>query len=82
VDRLDFSGSKPDAVRLGERWHEILQTAKMLCRHLPTGELGTCVIGRDGELFRGSAEELPEALRNNTIRFHRSRQGGSWPVFR
>jgi hypothetical protein len=82
LDMLDFSGFKPDAVLLGERWHQVLQTAKVLCRHLPAGELGRCVIGSDGKLFLGSAEELQEALKNNEVGFHLGRLGGSWPVFR
>ena len=82
LDMLDFSGSKPDAVRLGELWHEILQTAKILCRCLPPGELGKCVISREGELFRGDAEALSEALKNKEVGFHQGRLGGSWPVFR
>jgi hypothetical protein len=82
LDLLDFSGSKPDAVLLGGLWHEILQTARVLCRQLPAGELGKCVISRDGELFRGNAEQLPEAFKNQMVGFHRGRLGGSWPVFR
>jgi hypothetical protein len=82
LDMLDFSGSKPDAVLLGELWHEILHTARALCRHLPPGELGKCVISRDGELFRGGVETLPAALKNQNVGFHQGRIGGSWPVFR
>jgi hypothetical protein len=82
LDMLDFSGSRPDAVLLGKLWHEILQTARVLCRRLPASELGKCVISRDGELFRGSAEELPETLKNQNVGFHQGRLGGSWPVFR
>jgi len=82
LDMLDFSGSKPDAVTLGGLWHEILQTARLLCRQLPVGELGKCVISRNAELFRGSAEELPKALKDQEVGFHGGRLGGSWPVFR
>jgi len=82
LDILDFSDSKPDAVLLGELWHEILQTARVLCRQLPARELGKCVISRDGELFRGSAEQLPEAIKSQKVGFHQGRLGGSWPVFR
>jgi hypothetical protein len=81
LDMLDFSDSKPDAVLLGGCWHEILQSAKALCRQLPVGELGKCVIGRDHELFRGSADELAEALKNRRLGFHQGQIGGSWPVF-
>jgi len=81
LDMLDFSGSKPDAALLGRRWHEILQNAKAVCRQLPAHELGKCVIRRNLELFRGTADELAEALTHQSIGFHQGRLGGSWPVF-
>jgi hypothetical protein len=82
LDMLDFSGPGPDAILLGKLWHEILRTAQGVCAHLPAGELGKCVITREGELFRGSVEALVEALNNQKIGFHRGRIGGSWPTFR
>jgi hypothetical protein len=81
LDILDFSDSAPDAVLLGRRWHEIMQSAKAVCRQLPASNLGRCVISRDCELFRGSADELAEALTNEKLGFHQGRLGGSWPVF-
>ena len=81
LDMLDFSGSSPDAVMLGGRWHEILQIGKAICRQLPANELGKCVISRESELFRGSVNELAAALTDQRIRFHHGRLGGSWPVF-
>ncbi len=81
LDMLDFSGPRPDAVLLGELWHEILRTARGVCAHLPASELGKCAISREGELFRGSVEELAGALKSQKIGFHQGRIGGSWPVF-
>jgi len=82
LDALDFAGSRPDAVLLGSRWHEVLRNARAVCRQLPAEELGKCVTTRDHELFRGSAAELAEAAANRRIAFHEGRLGGSWPVFR
>ena len=82
LNMLDFSGSTPDAVQLGGRWHEALQRARILCRQLPAGELGKCVISGEGELFRGNEDELGDALLQRKIRFHTGRLGGAWPVFR
>ena len=82
LDMLDFSGPRPDAALLGGRWPEILRTASVLSRQLPGRELGKCVVSRDSELFRGTAEELREALATQRVGFHQGRIGGSWPVFR
>ena len=82
LDVLDFAGSKPDAVLLGGRWHEILRAARATCAQLPPEEAGTCVITREGELYRGSAAELVDALAECRIGFHQGGLGGSWPEFR
>lgn len=82
LDMLDFSGPTPDAGQLCGRWHDILQRARILCRQLPVDELGKCVISDKGELFRGNADELVEALSNRRVGFHTGRLGGAWPVFR
>jgi len=81
LDMLDFSGARPDAVMLGERWHETLRNAKAICRQLPADELGKCVISRDRGLYRGSAADLAKDLEKGDVRFHLGRLGGSWPVF-
>ena len=82
LDMLDFAGPSPDAVLLGGRWHEMLRSAKAICAQLPAEEFGKCVVGLDGDLFRGSAVELAEASSRRRIRFHEGRLGGAWPVFR
>jgi hypothetical protein len=79
LNMLDFSGPSPNAAMLGARWHEMLKTATAICRLLPTGELGKCVISSDRELFRGTADELAEALAGQQIGYHSGRIGGSWP---
>ncbi len=81
LDMLDFSGAMPDAVVLGESWHQSLRTARAVCTQLPAVELGKCVISRELELYKGSADELAEDLRKQSIRFHQGLIGGSWPVF-
>jgi hypothetical protein len=82
LNMLDFSGSAPDAATLGRRWHETLARAKAICGRLPADELGQCIVTRDGELFRGTEDELAVALTSQRIKYHPGRIGGSWPVFR
>lgn len=82
LDMLDFAGPKPDAVLLGERWHEVLRTTRAICGQLPADEVGKCVITREHELFRADAAELGEALAKGRVGFHQGRLGGSWPEFR
>lgn len=81
LDRLDLGGERLDAARLGRRWHEALAAAPPICEALPADEVGTCVVGPGGDLFRGDLAALAEALRQGGIRFHRGTLGGAWPTF-
>jgi len=82
LDALEFQGPAPDAADLGRRWHGILREATEVCDLLPPGELGKCVATPQGELFRGTAGELEDALRQGRVRYHAGRLGGAWPSFR
>jgi hypothetical protein len=42
-------------------------------------EVGTCVLGADGSLFRGDLAELEDALRRGGMRYHRGRIRGALP---
>lgn len=79
VDTLDFDGTQPDAAVLGRHWHAALDTAANLCELLPFDYVGYCVITKNGELYRGDAQELGEAIDANKIAFHPGRIGGAWP---
>lgn len=79
VNTLDFEGNPPDAAALGREWQTVLEEASAICRSLPAERLGTCVITKSGELFRGDRAELETALAGNTLAFHEGRIGGSWP---
>jgi hypothetical protein len=82
LDTLAFEGSRPNAVQLGTRWHEVLRSARATCDALPADELGACVVTRGGNLYTGDAAELATALSDGTVVFHRGRIGGSWPTLR
>lgn len=46
---------------------------------LPADEVGTCVLTRRGELFKGDAENLKHALERDDILFHAGRVRGAFP---
>lgn len=80
VESLDFEGERPDAAALGTRWHRLLSTAQEVCSLLPNETAGTCVLTAGGDLFRGEARELRDALAQARLRFHEGRIGGAWPT--
>ena len=81
LDRLDLGGERLDAALLGRRWHGALESVPPICEALPAEEVGTCVVGPDGDLFGGDVTVLTEALGRGEIRFHRGTLGGAWPTF-
>jgi len=70
VSALAFDGPAPDAVRLSERWAVMLAEAEAIVEQLPAAEVGRAVLGSNGELFRGSIEELAGALARGDVQFH------------
>lgn len=81
LDRLDLGGVRLDARALGQRWHQELAAASEITELLPQGEVGTCVAGPDGTLFRGDVGAIQAALDAGEIAFHRGTIGGAWPTF-
>jgi hypothetical protein len=80
IDTLDFMGPLPDAKVLGKRWHEMLDSARQIVKRLPSEEIGTCIVSRAGELFKGDVDFLVQELNNKAVSFHAGRIGGSWPI--
>jgi hypothetical protein len=56
-----------------------LAEADEVVRLLPATEIGTCVLGPDGGLFRGDLGHLRRALEADEIRFHRGSIRGALP---
>jgi len=81
LDALDFEGARPDARQLGQRWHALLKAARDGVNALPAPEMGKCVARRNGELFRASSDELPDAMLRGDVFFHEGSIGGAWPRF-
>lgn len=68
-----------DAAALSRKWHEMLAAARETLTILPAEKAGTCVVGPDGNLFRGPDNELRAALDAGAITFHEGKIGGAWP---
>lgn len=79
VGQLSYSGDPPDAAESGRAWHRILAQARRVIALLPADEVGTCVLEGSGNLFRGTEDELKEALRSAKVMFHRGRLRGALP---
>jgi len=80
VTALAFQGSPPDAAQLSLRWNEMLAEADDIIEQLPVSEVGKCVLSARGELFRGTAENLAEALRRGDVAFHAGSIRGAMPT--
>lgn len=78
IAALAFDGPAPDVVALSHQWHAALQNAARIVALLPYQNVGQCVL-RGGELFRGGAEALREALVRGEIRFHSGSICGAFP---
>lgn len=82
LSALAFGGDPPTAAELGRRWHRALETARETIAALPAGHVGEAVLTRSGELFRGDAAAVREAIRDEKLEFHRGRIGGALPALR
>ena len=80
VDALAYAGPRPSAGELSRTWRVMLDEARQLTSALPSGQAGSCVLDPDGTLFRGSVEQLVEALAQDGIRFRRGSLRGVLPT--
>lgn len=79
IDALAFEGDRPDPAELSRSWHQALRKAREVIELLPPDNVGACVLDRNAELFRGDADALSVALRENAVRFHHGALHGAWP---
>lgn len=70
VATLAFAGEAPDAAELGRAWHRMLDEARETISSLLPDQVGTCVLGSDGELLRSDPAGLVQALQDDVVRFH------------
>jgi hypothetical protein len=66
-------------MELAKIWHRSLTEAEGIVSCLPPSEAGTCVLEREGGLFRGGVEALKAALSVGGVRFHRGSIRGAVP---
>lgn len=80
ISELSFSKERPTAAKLSLAWHSMIDEAEKILKMLPPEEAGKCIINKSGELFRGSLEELQNALDSNQVQFHSGTIRGAYPV--
>ena len=81
LEELSFEGSPPQADELGATWHVALKEAELLIDLLPSKQLGTCVMEKDGEFCRRGVKEIGEALQKKMIHFRPGKIKGVYPLF-
>jgi len=79
IAALDFAGLPPDAGELSRRWHTTLSMAAEIVDMLPAEEVGHCVLGEGGDLFRGEPAALRVAVAARRLRFHAGAIRGAMP---
>jgi hypothetical protein len=78
IEALAFDGEPPNPADLSRRWKRLHAIATTVVDLLPADRLGTCVL-RDGDLFRGNADELRDALTAGALTFHAGSIRGALP---
>jgi hypothetical protein len=76
---LAFEGHMPDIEELGKTWRLMLREADAIAAQLPEDRVGTCILTRSGELFRGPCDALQQAAANDILVFHEGSIRGAWP---
>ncbi len=79
IESLAYEGPAPDAAALMRAWKVAVNEGKQIVDHLPADRAGTCLLNRDGTLFRASPDNIPRFLQEEAIVFHRGAIGGVWP---
>ncbi len=77
---LDFSSSPPRIEDLASQWREILREGEKLIALLPADEAGKCILGKNGELYNGTPEELSDALTEDHLILHSGTIKGAFPA--
>ena len=68
-----------DAVDLNRFWHEEVNRAREAVLFLPRDKVGTCVLDKDGNPFKGDVSRLSAAMEAGDVVFHEGRICGAWP---
>jgi hypothetical protein len=76
---LSFDGPPPDLADLLRKWHLMLSDAREVVAALPAGQVGTCVLHRRGDLYRGDLTQLRRDLAAGDLVFHPGSIRGAYP---
>lgn len=79
LDSLDFDGETPSASLLSSEWKTALAAAGELITILPDEHLGECILTKDKNFYKGSAEEVVTELQAGSLIFHKGSIKGAWP---
>jgi len=82
IAALAFEGAAPNASELSRTWHAMLDEARAIVAALPPSRAGSCVLDADGELFRGSQEDLKKAVATDSLQFRSGSIRGVLPTIR
>jgi len=79
LEGLSFDGPPPNLADLLQRWHSMLREAREVVGVLPAEHVGTCVLHRQGDLYRGSLAQLRRDLASDELIFHPGSIRGAYP---
>jgi len=79
LEGLAFDGPPPDLADLLRRWHLMLSEAREIVAVLPAGQVGTCVLHRQGDLYKGNLVQLRRHLTTGDLVFHPGSIRGAYP---
>ena len=69
-----------NAAEIARKWHAFIWEAREVVKMLPPDQVGKVVLTREGGLFKGSLDELANAIRRDELVFHEGELGGVWPT--
>ncbi len=79
LEGLSFDGPPPDLADLLRRWHSMVREAREVVAVLPAEHVGTCVLHRQGDLYREDLAQLRRDLAADDLLFHLGRIRGAYP---
>ena len=79
LEGLCFDGPAPVIGDLLQEWHSMLRDAREVIAVLPAEQVGTCVLHRQGDLYRGDPTRLRKDFAANNLTFHPGSIRGAYP---
>ena len=79
LEGLSFEGPVPVLGDLLQKWHSMLKEAREVVAVLPTQQVGTCVLHRQRDLYRGDPAQLRRDFAANNLVFHPGSIRGAYP---